>query len=149
MPSTIDDNAWPDSLTDPETRQLLETFYELSNAPNSASDIDANEEALADLFHPVKGVYQLASRRAEGRDEILALRKALFAYIPRRDHTAVKLFTFGGDQTQIMVLGRVAYGHHAGHETSGDWAAKTVLTRVGGEVKFLEVNIIMDTAAHI
>ncbi|KUI73357.1 hypothetical protein VM1G_08716 [Cytospora mali] len=149
MSSSIRKDAWPDTITDSEVRQLLESFYELSNAANSARDFDANERAFAELFDPQDGVYQLASKRAEGRDAILSLRKALFAYIPRRDHTAVKFFTYGQDQTQIMVLGRVEYGHHAGHETSGDWAAKLVLTRVRGEFKFREVNIIMDTAAHV
>lgn len=42
-----------------------------------------------------------------------------------------------------MVLGKVEYSHHAGHDTAGDWAAKIVLTRAGGEPKFLEVNIIV------
>ncbi|ROV91613.1 hypothetical protein VSDG_07898 [Cytospora chrysosperma] len=149
MAPMINQDAWPDSITDPEVRKLLETFYELSNAANSASDTDTNEKAFADLFDPEKGVYQLASRKAEGRDAIFALRKALFAYIPRREHTAVKLFTYGQDQTQIMVLGKVEYSHHAGHDTAGDWAAKIVLTRAGGEPKFLEVNIIVDTAAHV
>ena len=44
---------------------------------------------------------------------------------------------------QILVLGKGAYMHHDGHEADGDWAAKIVLTRIGGEAKFLEVNIIM------
>lgn len=68
MAPMINQDAWPDSITDPEVRKLLETFYELSNAANSASDTDTNEKAFADLFDPEKGVYQLASRKAEGRD---------------------------------------------------------------------------------
>lgn len=44
---------------------------------------------------------------------------------------------------RVAVLGTVSYGHHAGHETGGDWAAEIVLTRVGGELKFLVVKIIV------
>lgn len=47
-----------------------------------------------------------------------------------------------------MVLDKVAYGHHAGHETAGDWAAKVVLTRDGGEARFLEVNIIVVSSSQ-
>lgn len=68
MSPVIQPDAWPDSITDPDIRQVLETFYELSNSANSAKDIDANEKAFADLFDSEKGVYQLASKKAEGRD---------------------------------------------------------------------------------
>ncbi|PSR79582.1 hypothetical protein BD289DRAFT_455767 [Coniella lustricola] len=147
MTSFIEESAWPESFTNGENRELLEKFYNLSNAPNPGSD--ASEEALAELFDPEKGVYQLASKKAQGREAIIELRKALFASIPRREHRVVKIFTFGEDQSQLLVLGKVEYGHHHGHETNSDWASKIVLSTSEGQPKLAEVQIIVDTATHI
>ena len=43
----------------------------------------------------------------------------------------------------LMGLGTVGYKHHHGHETGSDWAAKYDLIKVGGQVKFKHVQIIM------
>jgi hypothetical protein len=43
----------------------------------------------------------------------------------------------------LIGLGTVEYKHHHGHETGSDWAAKYDLVKVGGQVKFKHVQIIV------
>lgn len=42
-----------------------------------------------------------------------------------------------------MIHGDVAYKHHAGHETGGDWAAVVKLVVEGGELKMGSYRIIV------
>jgi hypothetical protein len=75
--------------------------------------------------------------------DIVAMRKALFAHIPHRDHQAVKFFTFGSNQHEVMVEGKVNYKHHHGHETNSEWAARLKIKEEGGEPKFELLQIIV------
>ena len=42
-----------------------------------------------------------------------------------------------------MIHGEVTYGHHAGHETGGDWAANVKLEKEGEELKMKVYQIIV------
>lgn len=90
----------------------------------------------------------LAQNSADGilftpKTEIVALRKALFAHIPHRDHRILRYYTFDKENMHLMGLGTVGYKHHHGHETGSDWAAKYDLVKVGGEAKFKHVQVIV------
>ena len=71
------------------------------------------------------------------------MRKALFAHIPHRDHRLVKIYTAGSDQNNLMAHGKVDYKHHHGHTTATDFAGRYVLEKVGDEIKFKVVQIIL------
>ena len=72
------------------------------------------------------------------------MRKALFAFIPHRDHWIEKLYIAGGDEHNLMGHGKVEYKHHHGHETATDWAGRYVLQKdEQGETKFKVCQIII------
>lgn len=81
--------------------------------------------------------------------EILALRKAMWAHVPDRDHKPIQIYTHGSDQMDLMIHGDVSYNHHYGHQTGADWAAKVKLAMEGGEIKMAYYQIIVDSAAHV
>ena len=81
--------------------------------------------------------------------EILNLRKAIWSHVPARDHSPKQIYTHGEDQMDLMVHGDVSYGHHAGHQTSTEWAASMNLVKEGGKVKVSRYHIIVDSAAHV
>ena len=63
---TIHEGAFPDTITDPKVKKLLEDYLSISNASNKSKEKE-NEEKFAQLFAQ-DGVYQLASKRAQGHD---------------------------------------------------------------------------------
>ena len=65
--SFIEDTAWPPTLTDSAVIELLKTYMNLSNSSNPAHPEEPSEEAFAELFTE-DGVYEIADKRAEGRD---------------------------------------------------------------------------------
>ena len=71
------------------------------------------------------------------------MRHALFAHIPHRDHRAVKFFTFGTNQHELLVEGEVDYEHHHGHTTDSPWAARISIEEKGNDVKFKLLQIIV------
>jgi hypothetical protein len=75
--------------------------------------------------------------------DIVAMRKALFSHIPHRDHQAIKFFTFGSNQHEVMVEGKVYYEHHHGHQTATEWAARLKIKDENGEPKFELLQIIV------
>lgn len=62
---TIHDGAWPETITDPKVKQLLENYLRYSNASNPRHPDEASEEKFAALF-TAQGVYQLAQKKAKG-----------------------------------------------------------------------------------
>lgn len=66
------DGAFPDSLTDPMVKALMEEYFRSSNASNPKHPDEASEEGFARLFTK-DGVYQLASKKAQGHDGKLFL----------------------------------------------------------------------------
>ncbi|KAI9715406.1 MAG: hypothetical protein M1828_000866 [Chrysothrix sp. TS-e1954] len=143
----IYEGAWPDSITHPGVKKLLEDYLRLSNASNPKNPHDKSEEAFAALFAD-DGVYQLASKKAQSPAEITKMRHALFAHIPHREHKAIKFFTFGSNQFEIMCEGEVDYEHHHGHKTASSWAGRLSIKEEGGQTKFKLLQIVVDTAAH-
>ena len=75
--------------------------------------------------------------------EILALRKAIWAHVPNRDHSPIQIYTHGTEQTDLLVHGDVKYKHHHGHETGSDWAAKIKLAKEGSDYKIALYQIIV------
>jgi hypothetical protein len=63
---TIHEGAWPDTITDPKVKQLLENYLRFSNASNPHHPDQASEEKFASLF-TTHGVYQLAQKKAKGQ----------------------------------------------------------------------------------
>ena len=61
------DGAFPDSLTDPKVKALMEEYFRSSNASNPRHPDEASEEGFASLFTK-DGVYQMASKKAQGHD---------------------------------------------------------------------------------
>ncbi|KAL8961678.1 MAG: hypothetical protein Q9183_005271, partial [Haloplaca sp. 2 TL-2023] len=106
-------------LSDKDVRQFLRKYFFLSNSP------PPNEEFL-DLFTD-DGVWIFADRRAQGRQEIQALRTSMWKDIPHRDHSPAKIFSHGNhdDDTELMILGTTSWEYHEkeAKSTQGDWAA--------------------------
>ena len=68
----IAEKAWPDTLTDEAVIELLKNYMNLSNSSNPTHPEEPSEEAFAELFTE-NGVYELASKKAKGRDGKQAL----------------------------------------------------------------------------
>ena len=68
---TIHDEAWPDGLNDQVAIELLKSYMQLSNASNPTHPDEASEESFAKLF-TADGVYELGSKRAQGRSGMIA-----------------------------------------------------------------------------
>ena len=71
------------------------------------------------------------------------MRKAMWAHIPHRDHRIVQIYTAGSNEYNLMAHGQVDYKHHHGHATATDWAGKYILEKVGNELKFKVIQIII------
>jgi len=113
----------------------------------TADQRNVDEDKLASLFL-ADGVYQFGPLVGRGHDGIKDLREKLFANIPHRKHPAVRIYTFGDDQMELMVLGKVEYKFHEGHGHDTDWTGRYSLGRdEDGTLKFKEMQIIMVSAA--
>ncbi|KAL6719988.1 hypothetical protein ACLMJK_001909 [Lecanora helva] len=128
------------SISDPQVKQFLEKFYETSNHPENHGD-------FADLFTS-DGVYAMNDKRAKGKDEIRALRKAIWSHVPARDHYPIKIYTHGTDQYDLMAHGEVKYNHHHGHATETEWACSCNLVKEGEELKVAYYQIIVVRNNH-
>ncbi|KAG0646719.1 hypothetical protein D0Z07_6239 [Hyphodiscus hymeniophilus] len=91
----------PGVQVDEGIKAFFEEFYKTSDTP------DAHDK-YADSFTD-GAVLVMASKRVQGRDEILELRKGLWTAVASRLHTAVKIFPFGAASTEVMLYGTVAY----------------------------------------
>ncbi|KAG7007843.1 snare complex subunit [Physcia stellaris] len=116
----------PTVVDDPKVREFMEHYYAISN---DGSD----PEGFADIFT---------------KDEIIGLRKAMFAHIPDRDHYPYQIYTHGHDQMQLMARGYVKHKHHYGHEAEQDWAAWYELVKEDEQIKMKKCHIIVDSAQH-
>ncbi|USP78285.1 hypothetical protein yc1106_05559 [Curvularia clavata] len=113
----------PAIAVDSSYKEFFERFYATSDAP------DAHEDYVK--YFTRDATLIMASKVAMGRDEILALRKAMWEKISSRAHAPLKIFPFGPNANEVMLYGTVKYGLKAGGESSKDWAARAHLVKDG------------------
>lgn len=89
----------------------------------------------------------MASKRAEGYDEILKLRKGMWELVASRLHDPVKIFPFGDGGKEVMLYGNVKYTLKDGRKAEVDWAARANLVKEGGDWKLAFYQVYLDTAA--
>ncbi|KAF2183212.1 hypothetical protein K469DRAFT_711185 [Zopfia rhizophila CBS 207.26] len=134
-------SEYPSSIPfDPAYKKFFEGFYATSDTP------DAHEKYVD--FFTEDATIIMASTRRKGRDEILALRKALWEKVSSRVHRPLKIFPYGSNTDEVMLHGTVKYSFKAGGEGSVDWAAYAHLTKVDGAVKLKFYQVYLDTAAQ-
>jgi len=133
-------SEYPDVPINPAIRQFFEKFYEISDTP------DAHEQ-YANCFSP-NATLIMASKRGQGSDEILALRKGLWASVSSRLHTVLKVFPFGPNADEVMLYGTVKYNLKNGNEAIIDWAAHAHLVQEGESIKMDFYQVYLDTAAQ-
>jgi uncharacterized protein (TIGR02246 family) len=100
-----------------------------------------DEQKFADLF-TTDGVYEFAGEKNTGRAAILAFRESLFSNIAHRDHPVVKVYSFGSNDLELMVLGEVTYVFGDEGVRSQEWAGRyTIVEDDAGGLKFKPVQI--------
>lgn len=124
---------------DPRIVAFYERFYAVSDDPSLHEEYARSLTPTADII--------MGTRAAKGYDEILALRKAIWAGpIISRKHVLEKIFPFS--ENEVMVYGNVTYGLRNGKEVKVDWAGRTVFEDAGGEdgLKMRFYQVYLDSA---
>ncbi|KAG8529707.1 uncharacterized protein KY384_005188 [Bacidia gigantensis] len=134
----------PQTVDDPKVEGLMEHYYSLSNAPNDEED---GHDSFTDMFTE-DAEYSFNDKVSKGHAEISAMRKAMFAHVPQRDHYPTQIFTHGHDQMQLMARGKAKHEHHSGNEKDVEFAAYYQLVDVEGQLKFKTIHIIANGPAH-
>ncbi|KAH7360576.1 hypothetical protein BKA65DRAFT_188723 [Rhexocercosporidium sp. MPI-PUGE-AT-0058] len=129
----------PGIQLDEGIRAFFEEFYKTSDTPDAHDRYADSFTADADFI--------MASKRARGRDEILALRKGMWATVASRLHTPVKIFPFGSGADELMLFGTVKYELKDGRKAEVEWAARAKMAKVDGEWKMGFYQVYLDTAA--
>jgi hypothetical protein len=71
-------------------------------------------------------------------------REKMFANVPHRDHHINQIFTFGGNDQELMAMGGVSYKFHDGTEHERQWAARySIVSGDDGHLKFRLVQILI------
>ncbi|THW76639.1 hypothetical protein D6D17_10423 [Aureobasidium pullulans] len=125
---------------DPEYKAFFEQFYETSDTPSAHEKYSNQFTQDATLI--------MASKNAQGREEILSLRKGMWEKVNSRKHTAVKIYPFGSDSNEAMLYGKVEYSLKDGREATVDWAARAHLVKQDGAVMMDFYQVYLDTAAQ-
>jgi hypothetical protein len=108
----------------PAYTSFFESFYAISDTPTA-------HDKYVDQFTADATVI-MASKRCAGRDEILALRKWMWAKVESRKHRPTKIYPFGDGADEVMLYGVVEYVMKEGMRTVNvDWAARAVLVEDG------------------
>lgn len=101
-----------------------------------------DEQKFAEFF-TTDGVYEFAGAKNTGHPAILGFRESLFSNIAHRDHLVLKVYSFGSNDLELMVLGEVNYVFEDGRKRSQEWAGRyTIVTNDVGELEFQHVKII-------
>jgi hypothetical protein len=130
-------SSYPGTSFSPSYKRFFESFYQISDSADAHSQ-------YVDQFTP-DATLIMASKRCEGSDEILALRKGMWEKVKSRKHTPTKIFPFGEDSDEVMLFGRVEYVMKEGDREAGlDWAARARLVEEGGVVRmaFYQVYLV-------
>ncbi|KAL1639101.1 hypothetical protein SLS58_008303 [Diplodia intermedia] len=125
---------------DPAYKQFFEDFYATSDTPGAHDKYADNFTDDATLI--------MASKTAKGRDEIIALRHAMWEKVAARTHSPLKIFPAADE---AMLHGVVAYTlkDGGGRRASVDWAARANLVKGDdGKVRMRFYQVYLDTAAQ-
>ncbi|KAJ4993638.1 fungal specific transcription factor [Stagonosporopsis vannaccii] len=133
-------SEYPPVDFDAAYKKFFEEFYATSDTP------DAHEKYIENFTKDATLI--MASKKANGSDEILALRKGMWEKVASRKHQAVKIFPFGPHSDECMLYGTVKYGLKAGGESGLDWAARAHLVKDDGKVKMDFYQVYLDTGAQ-
>jgi len=120
-------------------RAFFEEFYKTSDTPDAHDKYADSLTADADFI--------MASKKAKGRDEILAIRKGMWATVASRLHTPVKIFPFGSGADELMLYGTVKYVLKDERKAEVEWAGRAKMTKVDGQWKMSFYQVYLDTAA--
>lgn len=125
----------------PRIVAFFENFYAISDNPSTHEEYAQALSADAELI--------MGTKRGQGHDEILALRKANWAGpIASRRHVLHKIFPFAADE--VMLYGAVTYGLKNGNEVTVDWAARAVFedvdTAAEGSLRMKFYQVYLDSA---
>ncbi|KAF1968234.1 hypothetical protein BU23DRAFT_558651 [Bimuria novae-zelandiae CBS 107.79] len=133
-------SEYPSTSFDPKFKRFFEDFYAISDSP------EAHDEYV-DCFTK-DATLIMASKKAQGSEEIFALRKGLWEKVAARAHNPTKIFPFGPDSNEVMLHGTVHYRLKAGDESDVDWAARARLVKEGEKVKMEFYQVYLDTGAQ-
>ncbi|KAF2092313.1 hypothetical protein K490DRAFT_70916 [Saccharata proteae CBS 121410] len=122
-------------------KRFFEEFYKMSDTP------DANDKYPQ--FFTKDAVLIMASKRVEGSQEILALRKSMWEKVSARSHKPLKVFPLGANADEVMLYGTVEYVLKDGRQSGVDWAARACLVKEGEDVKMRFYQVYLDTAAQV
>jgi hypothetical protein len=132
-------SSYPTTPFNPAYAQFFSSFYKISDTPDAHAKYASQFTSDATLI--------MASKRCEGTEEILALRKGMWEKVKSRKHTPTKIFPFGVDADEVMIYGTVEYVMKEGDRTVNvDWAARACLVLEGEVVKmgFYQVYLVCD-----
>ncbi|KAH3947661.1 hypothetical protein HBI56_186760 [Parastagonospora nodorum] len=125
---------------DPNFKTFFQDFYATSDTP------DAHEHYAK--YFTDDATLIMASKKVEGHDEILALRKSMWEKVSSRSHNPIKIFPFGSYSDEVMLYGTVKYGLKDGGEKEVDWAARAKLVNEDGKIRMSFYQVYLDTAAQ-
>ncbi|PNS18702.1 hypothetical protein CAC42_5241 [Sphaceloma murrayae] len=136
--------SWPSGQQhDPAYVSFFENFYKISDTP------DAHDEYVNQFTSDATLI--MASKKVAGKDDILAMRKAMWEKISGRSHTPESIYPFsstGADGQEVMLHGTVTYDFKAGGSGGLPWAARAKLVKEGGKVKLGFYQVYLDSAAQ-
>ncbi|GJN71358.1 hypothetical protein PLIIFM63780_006310 [Purpureocillium lilacinum] len=126
---------------DPGIVQFFEEFYAISDVPG---EHDRYVDMLTD-----DATFIMASKKARGRDEILAAREGMWTVVSSRRHTVYKVFPFSAGANELMIYGSVALGLKSGANVDVDWAARAELVKsaADGRWRMKYYQVYLDTGA--
>ncbi|KAK7184972.1 hypothetical protein DPSP01_002800 [Paraphaeosphaeria sporulosa] len=133
-------SEYPSIPFEPAFKKFFEDFYATSDNP------DAHDAYVQ--FFTKDAALIMASKKAQGSEEILALRKGLWDKVASRVHNPIKIFPYGPNSNEVMLHGTVKYGLKAGGESSLDWAAYARLVKEEEKVKMEFYQVYLDTGAQ-
>ncbi|KKY16810.1 putative fungal specific transcription [Phaeomoniella chlamydospora] len=132
-------SAYPADLkVDPAIKSFFEEFYKASDSPETI-------ESYADFFTDDASL-TMASSSVKGKDEIITLRKGMWAHIGARKHTVPQIFPFGNDAEEAMLQGSVDFTLINGKELSLPWGGYAKLVKADGSVKMSTYQVYIDMA---
>ncbi|KAI7544117.1 hypothetical protein KC331_g6995 [Hortaea werneckii] len=126
-------------LVKPEIHKYFESFYTISDTP------DIHQEYSEQFTQNAKLI--MASKEAQGRNEILQIRIGMWEKVAKRSHKPVKIFPFGAGSDEVMLFGTVDYELKDGKKASVDWAARAHFAQEDGALKMDFYQVYLDTAA--
>jgi len=139
MPHTYKSTYSSNIQVDDRIKLFFEDFYRISDTPDA-------HERYVDFFTD-DATFVLASKRGKGREEILAMRKGMWATVSSRLHTPIKIFHFGMNSNEVMIYGTVAYALKDGRKAEVEWAARSEMKKAGEMWKMGFYQVYLDTAA--